>query len=1226
MARVKQKIFSIIVAVAMLFIVGAIFAFCGGSDIASAADDGIRDTNVINLSDTNTVHWAISIDNWASSSNLRDGRIYIYSYLDSSNAYKEYFSVVKLDNPPASLSSVTNWNLSFMDDVKLSIVRARSDENVNYEIGLFGSAKDNNDIDIAYPTKDEGDTVDKYTRSATAVGMYRAKAVLTAKNGKKFSLSESSRATLSERGIEVEINSDGTIATMIKVWYVAQFDNALLNGGESVKAGTEVEFTIPSWKFGEYKVIEYPWLYHGDGALNEKVELSNDYNVLAEVNPGTGYQSIVQEISRQKGLIPAWDPRESRETQKNDLITFDLRRQNDNGDSVSFTNIAEKALRSDWSYYINGYMPAGNYELVIHVKTIQLTTHKHWWDGTEHVVDASNPAATEEFQGFNRTFNFSVLPGDLTITNNSDISRTDAQKVDIDTIKTDGFAPVFAYSENKFTYSYKIGIDEVKASATYWAEHVDDYFEKKPHLEYNLYRMQNDKYFTADSTNNWMQYITSPDTYVVYYMAKMKNYASYPSMENRRDYNYQVIVYRNVAKPSLNRKELVYTGGELSVAPKDTSERDTRLYDWTGNSAINAGDYTVTFTLNDSKHYKWLGNDDFTPTHTENWTIKPAQIAVPEVPERTYSGNPQKPLIPVQLNQVTGLAIYSISYPSEFANERVTNAGTYSITLTLNNTETVKNYEWSSGDDDKDGSVTVVFKMNPETNRWKISPRITQWEWNGYKKDVNIIECEPMHGTVNYFVSFDREGNRKVSGLENFTTVDQNISDALAKLDSGSYYLHASVTAPERANYTNLSAEPVKFDVSVARNFWKTSPNIIRWKYGSFDASVNLIQAIPNFGTGVTFSIISNRGNSIENDACVLGLETLYLNSEGEAQGATAVELAKLECGKTYWLRAIVNRTPYNNDAHNPLYNYTEMIQYVEFHIQQSNNYWTTVPNIERWVSGEDPKLPIGEPMWGDPAFVIFKGETDQIVYDSKNNVNTLADAQPGWYRLEATVAGNANYTSLSGEMRFKIFSTDRNFWNIVPNIQGWTEGGAHNAPVGKSAFGEITYTYYTRADFEDNGVNARKLDGIPTVAGDYVMVATAVSDAHEDLVAAVKFTIYKDVSVTAKTYLTIIGVFSGVIVVGIVLSSIIIVKQRKKFKKLASANSDAKFDVESNAYEEPSFDGSDDSDIMNEDMSEAEAFARHMDDGENVVEVDAESDGEDGHDDTPAIEPTFID
>lgn len=1238
--------FTVFVAIATLLLIGAVCLSVGAKDVAVAAEGEPTPvaSDVINLSDENNLYWTISVNvagsTEPSTSHLRDGRINRYSYRDASGEYQEYFSVVKLDRHPDPDTVATNWRLDFTDDVRLSIVRARSGE-ANYKIGLAGAAMENVDK-VEYVESTD------YTVTATEVGIYRAQVKLTATEDKTFSLTESVRATLDQRGMTIEIDPPtGKTATITKVWYVAKFDNALLNGEESIKAGKEIEFTIPSWKFGEYKDIKYPWLFHGDGALKSDVTLDANYNVKV------GEDSIIDTISGNRVLNSGWDPRNS--TQTNDIVTFALLREGDNGNYSVITGGTgdhKDVVRSQWSLYFNKYMPAGNYQLIFYVKTIQLTSHKHWWDGTSHTVQAGDVNATEEYQGFTRTFNFSVLPGDLTITNPMAFgnSKSTSVKVDIDNdIIKNGYGSVFSFGSSAEYNSNLITKTQVKndEADSYWKTNVDTYFEDEPHLEYNLHRMSSADYYLATDNTTWAHYINAPDTYTVYYMAKMKNYASFPAMDNTRyEYNYHVTVYQIISNPKLQSDTLTYTGGLQSVTPvsADTGNvqavGDTALYDWSGHTETEPGEYTVTFRFNDEGIYKWQlddngatrGDDDFDPVCHVKWKIDPMPIDAPVIASKTYSGDPQSAGVIIKNNVLANPAepIYSVSYPSDHPNGMFTDAETYQITLTLNNNQNsqYKRYVWRGDvDPDKDGVITVPFVINPENNEWHVTPRIRQWAWNGFNRDVNLIECVPMRGTVHYTLSTDVAGNNTVNdALKNFkadnndsTKFPDEVYEALRILNAGTYYLHAKVLDSESRNFTGIVAEPYRFEVTKARNTWDSSPNIIRWQYGAFDPAVNIISAKPEFGVNVKFAVVvqkSATGNTTL-DTCVFGLEELNLNIDGKAQGATVSALEKLEAGKTYYLRAIVDGTD----------DYTQLVQYHEFHIQQARNYWEIVPNIGRWVSGEIPNPPVGKAKYQKEengcAFVIYKDDgSNEIVYDNINGINTLSSASPGKYRMEAMVEETTNYTAITGTVEFKIFATDRNFWNIVPNIQSWMEGTAHNTPVGLSAFGEIEYSYYLRSEYESNGLNAKKLDGIPSVAGDYVMVAKAVSDAHEDMIASVKFSVYEDTTVKPVTYLGIIGALAGIIVLTVLIFIIVMAVQRKKFKKALETgfNPAPVHDDDEDADMDDVNDG-DDYGVEDEEISEAELFAKHMDDGQNVVDVDDIQESAE-----PAIEPTFID
>ena len=177
------------------------------------------------------------------------------------------------------------------------------------------------------------------------------------------------------------------------------------------------------------------------------------------------------------------------------------------------------------------------------------------------------------------------------------------------------------------------------------------------------------------------------------------------------------------------------------------------------------------------------------------------------------------------------------------------------------------------------------------------------------------------------------------------------------------------------------------------------------------------------------------------------------------------------------------------------------------------------------------------------------------------------------------------------------------------------------NKPIGEAAFGTVSFVYYNRADYEALGRDAQALGSTPIFAGDYVLVAVAISTepGHDELVAAVNFSIYK--SNENILYYAIIGVLGGIILFGLALIILVsaVKHKRKKAAKAAAADDD-----ESNAEETD--DNVDGDEEYSEDFSEEE-----MDDMGGDVQFDEDPDENEIHiehidEDAPAIEPTFID
>jgi len=160
----------------------------------------------------------------------------------------------------------------------------------------------------------------------------------------------------------------------------------------------------------------------------------------------------------------------------------------------------------------------------------------------------------------------------------------------------------------------------------------------------------------------------------------------------------------------------------------------------------------------------------------------------------------------------------------------------------------------------------------------------------------------------------------------------------------------------------------------------------------------------------------------------------------------------------------------------------------------------------------------------------------------SPNNVNRLDEATPGWYRFVAYVDGSLNYPALrDSDVRFRVFSSNANTWTTTPNIQGWIAGQTPSAPVGAAAFGTVTYAYETK--------DGEKLEGAPTTAGEYVLVATATSDDALDLVARISFTVQEAAPVVKDMSGAVLGlaIVLGILGVALIATVIVFVIKLKK-------------------------------------------------------------------------------
>ena len=150
----------------------------------------------------------------------------------------------------------------------------------------------------------------------------------------------------------------------------------------------------------------------------------------------------------------------------------------------------------------------------------------------------------------------------------------------------------------------------------------------------------------------------------------------------------------SITIPTVTDTSKTYTG--VSQSPTITG-LDTGAVDVTGDSATNAGSYTITFALKDKENTHW--SDNTTADITASWSIAAKSVTPPTVTDttKTYDTTEQSPTI----------ASYD---PNEITvtGDAATNAGSYTITMALAN---ITNYVWSD--------TTTADK----TTSWTISPK-----------------------------------------------------------------------------------------------------------------------------------------------------------------------------------------------------------------------------------------------------------------------------------------------------------------------------------------------------------------------------------------------------------------------------------------------------------------------------------------------------------------------
>ncbi|MCM1367798.1 MAG: hypothetical protein NC184_03190 [Roseburia sp.] len=337
-----------------------------------------------------------------------------------------------------------------------------------------------------------------------------------------------------------------------------------------------------------------------------------------------------------------------------------------------------------------------------------------------------------------------------------------------------------------------------------------------------------------------------------------------------------------------------------------------------------------------------------------------------------------------------------------------------------------------------DAQEHTQFDIVEVTNTWKTIPSVVGWEWHGFDENANMINAVPAFGDSVKFsiyikdgdgytaLKFDGKTDFELEEAEGVKKLPASVSAVLSELDAGTYYLFASVVS-DTANYSSInetfSADAlVPFRVTRATNYWTQIPKISNWSYGNYDPEVNAISAASAHGSSdIKFRIYKQNADKV-----VLlsfgGTTAFVLNADGEIPAAVSDGLKALEVGK-YYLLAEVAATDNYTGLLEVFADYSEL---PSFDVIKAENYWAVTPSVNAWAEGaytNEDNLPVAAAHFGTAKITIVDvNDEENVIYDSENGINNLAQAAVGAYLLTATVDGTDSYTALTTDIVFRVF------------------------------------------------------------------------------------------------------------------------------------------------------------------------------------------------------------
>ena len=182
------------------------------------------------------------------------------------------------------------------------------------------------------------------------------------------------------------------------------------------------------------------------------------------------------------------------------------------------------------------------------------------------------------------------------------------------------------------------------------------------------------------------------------------------------------ILKKQLEIPTIENTEFIYNGGQhqptLNGFASDTMNKQGT------ESAVNAGEYSVTISLRDTQCYEWA--DGSAKQVVLDWSIKRRSVDKPTINPVVfiYDGKPHRP-------EISGFRSVAMSMAGYDYN---TSAGEYIITISLS-----ANYEWSEGETEPIDLMWVITENPTEI------PTVEnlEFEYNGAAHMPHISGFDP---------------------------------------------------------------------------------------------------------------------------------------------------------------------------------------------------------------------------------------------------------------------------------------------------------------------------------------------------------------------------------------------------------------------------------------------------------------------------------------------------
>ena len=315
---------------------------------------------------------------------------------------------------------------------------------------------------------------------------------------------------------------------------------------------------------------------------------------------------------------------------------------------------------------------------------------------------------------------------------------------------------------------------------------------------------------------------------------------------------------------------------------------------------------------------------------------------------------------------------------------------------------------------------------------------------------------------------------------------------------SGSDYYYMVATVAYSENYDELNSGRIQFTVTQATNAWTTDgkPDIEGWNFAG--TTVQPTSEAKYGANTVKYYYAAAAANEVDENV----KEPISAKSWTENLPMAA---------NTYWLKAVVAKTD----------NYTELVGYCKFSINQAENAWVNMPGVIPWAwNGYDKNANLFSGSARSNGTVTFSitasngqgGFRDLLLSDfvsadgsNVSNIDRLAGftlhtvgsgdskikvvsdevetllkvLKPGAYRLTANAASGENLAPIDGHFDFSV-APAANEWTtsenqtLTPNVLSFVYGQfvSTDFRAGETKYGTNVLYSVTGKDNDDNVVD----------------------------------------------------------------------------------------------------------------------------------------------------------